>query len=347
MRLVSVLCSAMDDIQRKLALIDKQLEGGFVNSYKRIISTSPLLFAAVGLIIGILLQNVFDLPMSTWLVVLAICAASTVFLFAAHIKSKFTSYGLLFLSSCALICFACLGGVRLISFNRPEPDDIRNLIGSERKLATIRGSIITRPYINRNQEWEFARFMHRDPTSSFYLKIYEVETTAGWSNASGTVRVQVAEPVLDLKAGDYIQLYCWLDKFKGATNPGQFNVSHYLAKKNIFIAASVKSREGIEILHFAQNDKWSGIFAKIKWKMREAATQALVGDLSIEDRSRGLLEALLLGYRGNIDSKTYNAFRKTGLLHFISLSGLHLGILAGVIWWLCKMWCFIIQRTTK
>ncbi|MBA7673617.1 ComE operon protein 3 [subsurface metagenome] len=70
--------------------------------------------------------------------------------------------------------------------------------------------------------------------------------------------------------------------------------------------------------------------------MRETATQALVGDLSIEDRSRGLLEALLLGYRGNIDSKTYNAFRKTGLLHFISLSGLHLGILAGIIWWLCK-----------
>jgi len=326
----------MDDIQRKLALIDKQLEGGFVNSYKRIISTSPLLFAAVGLIIGILLQNVFDLPMSTWLVVLAICAASTVFLFAAHIKSKFTSYGLLFLSSCALICFACLGGVRLSSFKTAEPDDIRNLIGSERKLATIRGSIITRPYINRNQGWEFARFMHRDPASSFYLKIYEVETTAGWSNASGTVLVQVAEPVLDLKAGDYIQLYCWLDRFKGATNPGQFNVSQYLARKNIFIAASVKSREGIEILRFAQNDKWSGIFAKIKWKMREAATQALVGDLSIEDRSRGLLEALLLGYRGNIDSKTYNAFRKTGLLHFISLSGMHLGILMGIIWWLCK-----------
>jgi len=43
-----------------------------------------------------------------------------------------------------------------------------------------------------------------------------------------------------------------------------------------------------------------------------------------------------LGYRGNIDSTTYRAFRKTGLLHFISLSGMHLGILVGIIWWLCK-----------
>ncbi len=70
--------------------------------------------------------------------------------------------------------------------------------------------------------------------------------------------------------------------------------------------------------------------------MRQTATQALLGNLSLEDRSRGLLEALLLGYRGHIDSTTYRAFRKTGLLHFISLSGMHLGILVGIIWWLCK-----------
>jgi competence protein ComEC len=322
----------MDDIQRKLALIDKQLEGGFVNSYKQIISTSPLLFAAVGLITGILLQDSFDLSMSVWLVVLGVCAASAGFLFAAYTKGKFTSYGLLFLSSCALVCFACLGGVRLISFNRPESDDIRNLIGSERTLATIRGSIVTKPYINRNQGWEFARFMHRDPASSFYLKIYEVETTTGWAKASGTVRVQVAEPVLGLKVGDYVQMYCWLDRFKKATNPGQFGTAKYLARKNIFIAASVQSRDGIELLERGSG----GTFAKIKRKLREKAAEALLAGTLPEDQTKGLLEALLLGYRGNIDSKTYEAFRKTGLLHFISLSGLHLGILAGVIWWLCK-----------
>ncbi len=55
----------------------------------------------------------------------------------------------------------------------------------------------------------------------------------------------------------------------------------------------------------------------------------------LSDPKQGLLEALLLGYRGNIDSATYQAFEKTGLLHLISLSGLHLGILAGGVWWIC------------
>jgi competence protein ComEC len=56
-----------------------------------------------------------------------------------------------------------------------------------------------------------------------------------------------------------------------------------------------------------------------------------------EDASRGMLEALLLGYRRDIDTTTYEAFRKTGLLHIVSLSGMHFAILIGSIWWFCKV----------
>ncbi|GAH86161.1 unnamed protein product, partial [marine sediment metagenome] len=184
----------------------------------------------------------------------------------------------------------CLGSIRLISFHQPKLNDIRNFVADERKLSTVRGVIVTEPYINRNKDWEFVRFKFTDPASSFYLKIHEVKTVDGWAEASGTVRVQVDEPVLDLKAGDYVQMYCWLDRFKGPTNPGQFDVSRYLARKNVFIAALVKSRDGIELLESGG----VGIFTKIKRRLRETATWALVGEMSLEDPSRGLLEALLL-----------------------------------------------------
>jgi len=334
----------MDDIQRKLALIDKQLAGGIANIHKQIISTSPLLFAVVGLIAGILLQSTLGLSVSIWLILLASLTAAAVFLFIIQQSSStnhqvpFTNHHLPFTNYqyatayLALACFACLGAIRLTSYHQPKANDVRNFVTNERKLAAIRGLIVTEPYINQNRGWEFAKFKYTDPTSSFYLKIYEVKGVDGWAEASGTVRVQVAESVLDLKAGDYIQAYCWLDRFKEPTNPGQFDTARYLARKNVFIAASIKSRDGIELL----KGNPAGIFTKIKRKLRETSTQALVGNLPPEDRNRGLLEALLLGYRRNIDSETYMAFRKTGLLHFISLSGLHLGILVGIIWWLCK-----------
>ncbi|MHC4604224.1 MAG: ComEC/Rec2 family competence protein, partial [Planctomycetota bacterium] len=327
----------MDEIQRKLALIDKQLAGGLENSHKQIISTAPLLFVVVGLIAGILLQSTLGLSVSIWLILLALFAVATVFLFNIQRFSSinhhllFTNYQYT-TAYLALACFACLGAIRLTSYYQPRPDDIRNFVADERKLATIRGLIDTDPYVNENRDWQFARFKFTDPASSFYLEVEKIKTIDGWAEASGTVRVQVDEPVLDLKAGDYIQAYCWLDRFKETTNPGQFNTAEYLMRKNVFIAASIKSRDGIKLLEGGS----AGIFTKVRRKIRQTATTALLGGPVPENQSEALLQALLLGYRGEIGSSIYQAFRKTGLLHFISLSGLHLGILIGIIWWLCK-----------
>src|SRR3972149_8673507 len=251
----------MDDIKRKLALIDRQLAGGFFNSYQRIINTSPLLFAAIGLIAGILVQNIFDLSVLIWLILLVFFAVAAIVLFIVQNFSSTNNqlpvtnyqYATAYL---ALIGFTCLGAIRLNSFYQPKPNDIRNFVGNEKnltaenaksaekelklnsansalsavkenaqKLATIRGLIITDPYINRNENWKFARFKFSDPDTSFYLKLKEIKTIYGWADVTGTIRVQVDEPILNLKAGDYIQAYCWLDRFKPPTNPGEFDIA--------------------------------------------------------------------------------------------------------------------------
>ncbi len=326
----------MDEIQRKLALIDKELAGGR-ELHKQLTSTSPLLFAATGLIIGILIQNTFFGPPSVdggsglvwlWLMLPVFCAAGAFifFLFRRDApEPEITAY-------MALVCFLGLGAIRLSSFYQPEANDVRNFVADEQKLATIRGLIVTEPYINENRQWRFARFRYMDPASSFYLEADEVKTVDGWAKVSGRIRVQVNEPVLDLKAGDYVEMYCLLNKFNKATNPGQFDISRYLARNNVFIAASVKSRDGIKLLE----NRHRGIFTKIKRKVSKTAAEALLAGALPEDPDQGLLQALLLGYRRNIDDDTYKAFGKTGLLHFISLSGMHLGILVGIVWWLCK-----------
>jgi competence protein ComEC len=317
----------MDDIRRKLELIDRQLTGP--NFHERAISTCPLIFVAVGLIAGILIQDVSGLSVYIWLILLAVPAAATVFFFFIPRFSVVSHYVTAYL---ALACFICLGAIRLTSYSQPQPSDICNLVADEPKLATIRGSVITEPYVNRYPEWEFARFKPSDPTSSFYLWITEIESVTGWAPVTGTVRVQVGEPVFDLQPGDNIQAYCWLDRFGPPSNPGQFDVAAYLARRNVFVGVNIESRDGIDLLQSSS----AGAFARFRARIRQAAASALIGDLPQEQTGRGLLQALLLGYRRDIDSETYHAFRKTGLLHFISLSGMHLGILFGIIWWLCK-----------
>ncbi|MBN2593868.1 MAG: DNA internalization-related competence protein ComEC/Rec2 [Sedimentisphaerales bacterium] len=322
----------MDNIRRKLELIDRQLTGP--NFRERVISTCPLVFVAIGLIAGIIIHDLSGLSVYIWLISLAGLVVATVFFFVMPQFSSFARYITAYL---AFACFICLGAIRLISYSQPEVNDIRNLITDEPKLSTIRGSVITEPYISRYPDWEFARFKHSDPTSGFYLKVNEIESAAGWAKVTGTVRVYVGEPVLDLKVGDNIQAYCWLNRFNPPTNPGQFDTAAYLASRNVFVGVSIESRDGIKLL----KDSPAGAFAKFKNQIRQAATSALAGDLQQEESSRGLLQALLLGYRRDIDSDTYRAFRKTGLLHFISLSGMHLGILFGMIWWLSKTFGFM------
>jgi len=319
----------LDDIQRKLKLIDEQLAAGPANFHKQLVNRCPLVFAAVGLIAGITIQNAFGVPSILWLILLA-CGALITCLSFVYLR---TGRSATLTAYTALLCFLCLGGVRLNSFQHAAPNDIRNLVPDEGTPATVRGIILSQPRISNNKQWEFAELGHRDPGSSFYVQVTEAKSVEGWAKATGIVRMQVDEPVLDVKTGAYIQFYCWLDRFRKASNPGQFDMAKYLARRNVYIQASVKSRQGIELLE----DNSGGLFAKLKEKLRESAMQALLVGGPFESQSRGLLNALLLGYRGNIDVVTYNAFRKTGLLHFISLSGMHLGIFVGIIWWLCKM----------
>jgi competence protein ComEC len=317
----------MDQIKQKLAVLDEQLTSSSQKLFEKTAISAPLLFCATGLIAGIIIQNNFAVSVFIWLILLALVIIGLfAFSFFPKITPKNTSYALYTFS-----CFLCLGAIRLISFQQPQSNDIHNLVGQERQLATVRGIILTEPRTEERQ-WQFAKFSHTDPRSSFYLQLREIETTDGWAKVTGDVRVQVDEKIRDLKGGDSIEVLCWLDRFKNATNPGQFDIAKYLARNNVFVAASVKSRDSITLL----KNRGTGTFAKIRRKLSRIATVKLLDSPYAFEQSQKLLQALVLGYRADIGADIYIAFRKTGLLHFICLSGMNFGIVIGIVWWFCR-----------
>ena len=290
-----------------------------------LINFAAVIFAA-GIIAGIVFEQILPISMTIWLAVLAVCAACCLGLGVFKISQK------LYIAAClSFLCFVCLGGVRLISYQEPAKNDIRNF-AEEPVLASIRGQVISEPYIVEEGNWYFAKFSRSLPYTSFLMKVEQVKTTIGWVESGGTVKMYIGEKADDIKTGDHLQAYCWLNKFTEAGNPGQFNKIKHMNRKNIFVSVSVKSRGGIEIL----SSERTGIFTLLCNKLRVRASDALVGDLPDENGAEGMLEALLLGKRGRIDRETADAFIKTGLYHFVSLSGLHVGIFVGFVWWLCR-----------
>jgi competence protein ComEC len=324
----------MDEIRRKLALIDEQLARGGLR--RRLVSTAPLFFPALGLMTGIVLQDRLSChlsafapssPLWLWLVPLLILTAAVgVYLIRNRQDPmpEMLAYGV-------LLGFTCLGAIRLMAYEKSDPRDIRNLVGQDRVLATIGGRVLTQPY-QEPQDWCFAQLVPADPSSAFYLRLDRIETPAGWQPVVGTIRVQVDEPVPNLRIGDFIQAYCWLHRFEEPTNPGQFNFARYLRLRNVFVGASVPVREAIEVRRERPQDLW----IRLRSTCTDAAARGLLDQPFSETQSEAMIEALLLGQRRNIDRATNEAFRKTGLLHLISLSGMHLSILIGLVWWCCK-----------
>jgi competence protein ComEC len=324
----------MDEIRRKLALIDEQLAPGGLR--RRLVSTAPLFFPALGLMAGIVLQDrLWRLlsgldpfpPFWLWLIALSILTGAVgVYLVRNRrdLQPQTLAYGV-------LLGFTCLGAIRLIAYEKSDPLDIRRLVGQDRVLATIVGRVLTQP-CQEQQDWWFAPLVPADPSSAFYLRLDRIETPAGPQPVVGTIRVQVDEPVPNLRIGDSIQAYCWLHRFEEPTNPGQFNFARYLRLRNVFVGASVPVREAIEVRREGPQDLW----IRLRGTFTEAAARGLLGQPFSETQSQAMIEALLLGQRRDLDRATNEAFRKTGLLHLISLSGMHLSLLIGLVWWCCK-----------
>lgn len=231
-----------------------------------------------------------------------------------------------------LLILISLGAVRLALFEQPAPTDIRNFVGKDRILATLRGEVLTDVFEADKNDWKFGRYSWSGGGSSFYLKTTETQTATGFQPISGTIRVQVEDSLEGIEPGDNVQMYCWLSRFKQPLNPGQFNVADYMHRRGVFVSATVKSTNGIMLMEKAAPTS----FPRLQKRLRQITTSALVDESIAREPARGILEALILGQRKNQSSEVFEAFRKTGLAHFICLSGLHFGILTLCVWWISR-----------
>lgn len=104
-----------------------------------------------------------------------------------------------------------------------------------------------------------------------------------------------------------------------------FDYKHYLALKHIFSSTYIKSKslnvvdeESIYPLRsFAENTKCAiiGVFK----------------NHSFSDVQTGFASAILLGDKTTIDKTIKNNFQKSGLMHIMAVSGLHLGIIVLIL----------------
>lgn len=130
-----------------------------------------------------------------------------------------------------------------------------------------------------------------------------------------------------LHAGQGWRLRVRLKRRQGFNNPGGFDYAGWLFQTGI--AATGYVRNASEP-HTAADNAAGGLH------LRAAVAQRLQ-PLLVDVPQRGILRALAIGERDGITAAQWNVLRATGTSHLIAISGLHIGLVAG-LGFMCGRW---------
>lgn len=94
---------------------------------------------------------------------------------------------------------------------------------------------------------------------------------------------------------------------------------------------------------YGRTDRWSGAPPPDFGQRLRAAIAALRLDVSrhirerLPDEAGGIAAALIVGDRGGVDPATDEAMRIAGLTHILSISGLHMSLVAASLFWAARL----------
>ena len=140
------------------------------------------------------------------------------------------------------------------------------------------------------------------------------------------IRVTLRKAPYDLKAGDGVKALFLLHAPSGPVRPGSYD----FAFDNYFdrIGATGVSIGPVEIKEIAAAGLVQRVDARIDRARRYLARRIL---RTVDGQSGEVSAALIAGVGGGIDGKTYDDMRVTGLAHVLSISGLHMALVAGTV----------------
>ena len=144
------------------------------------------------------------------------------------------------------------------------------------------------------------------------------------------IQVIIYNHARDFSPGDRIRFPAILRSFKNFNNPGRYDYESAMRLKGFSCAASVS--DGRFIVPMGRGNL--GFPMEILERVRRPIRDFFRKKLSNENQA--LYGALILGERHAIDAELREPFNRAGLGHILAVSGLHIGLVAWLTFFLAK-----------
>ncbi len=157
-----------------------------------------------------------------------------------------------------------------------------------------------------------------------------------FSHFPGRIRLSWYSPAVMLEAGSFWRFNIRLKRPYGLNNPGSFNYANWLYLKRIQAQGYVRNNDENQQI---KDNTSSFFFAKKVLKLRQYLLHKLTADMDVGANTgliRALTQALLLGYRDGLKAQHWRTFQRTGTVHLMAISGLHIGLVAGLMYFLAS-----------
>lgn len=124
-----------------------------------------------------------------------------------------------------------------------------------------------------------------------------------------------------LIAGARIFVCARAETIRNSGNPGAYDYEAYCARRGLYHRMYVAREQW-------QRLPGNGFSRAERWLHNAHAYTLRTLQRYVEGRERaGIAEALLVGYRANLDAEVVREYTDTGVVHIIAISGLHLGLI--------------------
>ncbi|MDX2198641.1 MAG: ComEC/Rec2 family competence protein [Phycisphaerae bacterium] len=296
----------------------------------RLAERAPLLLPTVALLLGIGAADSFRVHLGgPGYLLSASCAVAYLLMQRARVAPIFASAAL-------FVCFASLGFARFSAVRVDSGVDWAARISADGMLAHLRAEVLTAP-VSRPAE-------KRNPYYPIQVeqRVLFRARCIGWNDPTSDLgnapilRISAAPGDSPVQIGDTLELRGWLYSIRGPRNPGEADWRRVSELDGVVAGVAVEDARLLRVVSRSPS---------IAEGVREAAlarlSRALHGDGPDGDPDVGdrLLDAMILGQRSAIDRAWNEVFACAGAVHFLSVSGFHIGLLAFSAAWLAS-WVF-------
>jgi len=261
----------------------------------------PLIPLLIALIAGITAGNIVHLPDLVAVLLFLIFFI----VFSLSIIKKWKRY--IVCSLILSIFFLGVLNINLYLYQKPRKTDISLYTGKDK--LTIEGLICKNPRV----------FPHK---TFLVVSTTKIIKTGSSILVNGKILLSVKHNKQHFKYGDFIRVQTRLKKPHNFNNPGGFDYERYLLYRGIKVRGFVD--DSAKILIIRRN---IGNIFKIHLEDFRTSIRKLISATSPNYEGK-ILQALILGEKGEIPEDILEDFKRTGISHVLAISGLHIGIIA-------------------